>query len=133
MPQIRHDRDGQIVSEARNDAICMMCSVNPNYGLKRLGSRGNSDALLILPSLRYSITTRSKPFHQACFPIEAQPLTDTAATMGRGSELESVEIPRHALRVDPCHFHAFRQEVWIVYSLSARHDLFASHEEVIRV
>ena len=91
------------------------------HGERRLGSRGNRDALLMFSKHKKSMTTRSSPTSSSTairFKIYLIRLTDTTSTMGRGAKAEGVEVSLHTCRVNSCDFHPLCQEIGIVNSLS---------------
>jgi len=88
------------------------------YGATRLGSRGNNEALLMLPSLRKSMTTRSRPNRQILDTrLEISLLTDTSTSVGRSTESESVQVALHRGRVDSNTPHSLLQIDRVVNSL----------------
>ena len=54
-------------------------------------------------------------------------------TVRRAAELEGVEVVLHVGRVDSRFLNALLEQDRVVHSLSAREDLFAAHEKVVRV
>jgi hypothetical protein len=105
-----------------------------------LGSLGNNDARRMLPNSRNSMTTRSSPVpvrsavstNALCAGDWSAGLTDSTTTMGRGSQLERINVSGHCRRVDTGHLHSLDQEVGVVNSLGTRQDLLPSHHEIVR-
>ncbi len=59
--------------------------------------------------------------------------TDTAAGVRRTAEAEGVDVGLDLLEVDAVLLRASRQQLGVVDSLRATHDLLAAHEHVVRV
>ena len=92
-------------------------------------------------------TTRSRPIPPPCETRKKQGRVSEGGTktlvrrgMGTGTytvrraaELEGIEVVLHVGRVDSRLLDALLEQDRVVHSLSAREDLFAAHEKVVRV
>lgn len=96
---------------------------------------------------RLLTTTRSRPIPPPCRTrakkreqrdSERREQTPARAgtgtyTVRRAAELEGVEVVLHVCRVDPRLLDPLLEQDRVVHPLSAREDLFAAHEKVVRV
>lgn len=92
------------------------------YGFSLLGSLGNNDALRMLLSFRYSMTTRSRPanrisrcYHQGWSPQSR--LTDPSTAVWWRSQSKRIKVSLHARRLDSRNLHPLCQEGWVVHTL----------------
>jgi len=59
--------------------------------------------------------------------------TESGATMGWSTVLESIDVVLNCVDWDIPEFGSFNQHFWVVDSLSSTGDFFTSHEEIVRV